>query len=71
MPALNMNEKLKCEYCGKAYRRSDAARHRKSWVREVISPPEYLFHLQPARNEIPYEQEARKVNPEVNKVCMV
>ena len=40
MPALNRNEKKKCEDCGKEYRRADAARHRKSCVRGVISCPE-------------------------------
>ena len=29
MPALNRNEKVKCEECGQEYRRSDNARHRK------------------------------------------
>ena len=40
MPALNRNEKVKCGDCGKEYRRSDAARHRKSCARGVISCPE-------------------------------
>ena len=30
MPSLNRNEKVICEDCDKEYRRSDAARHRKS-----------------------------------------
>ena len=29
MPALNRNEKVKCEECGQEYRRADNARHRK------------------------------------------
>ena len=29
MPALNRNEKMKCEDCAQEYRRADAARHRK------------------------------------------
>ena len=40
MPALNRNEKVKCEDSGKEYRRDNAARHRKSSVRAVISCPE-------------------------------
>ena len=28
MPALNRNEKVKCEECGQEYRRADNARHR-------------------------------------------
>ena len=40
MPSLNKNEKVKCEDCGKEYRRDNAARHRKSCVRGVISCPE-------------------------------
>ena len=40
MPSLNRNEKVKCEDCGKEYRRADAARHRKSCVRGVISCPQ-------------------------------
>ena len=43
MPALNRNEKVKCEDCGKEYRRSDAARHRKSCAGGVISCPERNF----------------------------
>ena len=40
MPAINRNEKLKCDDCGKEYSRANAARHRKSCVRGVISCPE-------------------------------
>ena len=37
MPALNRNEKVKCEDCGKEYRRADTARHRKSCQAGIIS----------------------------------
>ena len=40
MPSLNRNEKVKCEDCGKEYRRDHAARHHKSCARGVISCPE-------------------------------
>ena len=30
-----------------------------------------LLYLKPARNEFPYEQEAREGNPKVNKVWIV
>ena len=43
MPALNRNEKVKSEDCGKDYRRANAARHRKSCVRGVISCPECSY----------------------------
>ena len=37
MPSLKKNKKLKCEDCDKEYWRSDAARHRKSCVRGIVS----------------------------------
>ena len=52
MPSLNRNEKVKCEDCGKEYRRSDEARHRKSCVRGVISCPDcrYITYNQQEMN---------------------
>ena len=35
MPALNRNEKVKCEDCGREYRRSDAASHQKNCSKGV------------------------------------
>ena len=43
IPALNRNEKVKCEGCGKEYSRANAAQHRKSCVRGVISCPECSY----------------------------
>ena len=37
------NEKVKCKDCGKEYSRANAARHRKSCVRGVISCPECSY----------------------------
>ena len=36
-PALNRNEKVKCEDCGKEYSTANAARHRKSCQAGIIS----------------------------------
>ena len=41
--ALNRNEKVKCEDCGKEYRRANAARYRMNYVRGVIFCPERIF----------------------------
>ena len=43
MPALNRNEKVKCEDCSKMYVRINAARHRKNFVRGVIFCPECSY----------------------------
>ena len=43
MPSLNRNEKVKCENCGKEYRRDHAARHSKNCVRGVISCSECRY----------------------------
>ena len=42
LPALNWNEKVKCEDCGKDYRRANAARQSKNCVRGVISCPQLV-----------------------------
>ena len=43
MPSLNRNEKMKCEDCGKEYRRDHAARHRKSCQAGIISCPDCKY----------------------------
>ena len=43
MPALNRNEKVKCEDCGQEYRRADNARHQKRCAKGVVSSPECKY----------------------------
>ena len=43
MPALNRNEKVKCEECGQEYRRADNARHRKRCAKGFVSCPECKY----------------------------
>ena len=43
MPALNRNEKVKCEDGSQEYRRSDAARHQKRCAKGVVSCPECKY----------------------------
>ena len=43
MPALNRNEKVKCEECGQEYRRADNARHRKRCAKGFVSCSECKY----------------------------
>ena len=43
MPALNRNEKVKCEDCGIMYNRQNAARNQKRWAKGVISCPDCKY----------------------------
>ena len=54
MPALNRNEKMKCEDCAQEYRRADAARHRKRCEKQKEHKCPYCHFYTKSKEEMGY-----------------
>ena len=67
MPALNRNEKVVCDNCGKQYVRAHAARHKKSCQGGTLSCPKCPNYSTKSQAELSYHI-AKKHGPSTPKL---
>ena len=71
MPALNRNEKVKCEDCAQEYRRADAARHRKRCEKHKEHKCPICHFYTKSKEEMDYHVAKKHAEPssEQSTVC--